>query len=352
MIGLNYEDFSEIDLSDQFFNSLIEDYEEFEKWFKKKSNTSSEALVFRDRGNNITGFLYTKIEDDKSTSLKKPLPDGKILKVGTLKINAHGTKLGERFVKKIFDIAMEESADYAYVTVFPKHLNLIKLLSRYGFIHYTEKETVNGTELVLLKSFTSVLNDPAFDFPLINFSEKKFFLLAIYPEFHSKFLTQSILNNEDINIVQDVSSANSIYKCYISGLARVKNLKKGDVLVIYRTNDKKGKAYYRSVATSICVVEEVKQIQSFESEQEFSRYVKRHSVFDEDTLKELYLKKKRRYVIKFTYNVALKKRIIRGRLIEECGISTKSRWDFIPLTRSQVTWILKAGNVSENFIVN
>ncbi len=352
MIGLNYEKFSEINLRDPFFSSLIEDYEEFEKWFQKKSKTSHDALVFRDRRNNITGFLYTKLEDDKSTSLRIPLPNGKVLKVGTLKINAHGTKLGERFIKKIFDVAMDESVDYAYVTVFPKHTKLINLLARYGFVHYTEKETDNGVELVLLKNFRSVSNNPSFDFPLINFHQKKFFLLAIYPEFHSRFLTQSILNNEDINIVQDISSANSIYKCYISGIARVNKLKKGDVLVIYRTSDNKGKAYYRSVATSICVVEEVKQIQSFKSEREFFSYVKPHSVFDDAELHELYSTKKRRYVIKFTYNIALKKRIIRGRLIEECGISTKSRWDFVPLTQSQVAWILKAGNVSENFIVN
>ena len=35
---------------------------------------------------------------------------------------------------------------------------------------------------------------------------------------------------------------------------QAKVLKKGDILVVYRTNDGKGYAEYRAVATSICTV--------------------------------------------------------------------------------------------------
>lgn len=352
MKGLCYEKFSDIDIEESFFSSLKEDYAEFASWFLKKQNSSAEALVYRNAKGSVTAFLYTKIEDDKESGLEKRLPNGRILKVGTLKVVAHGTKLGERFIKKILDIAMEEHADYAYVTVFPKHTGLINLLNRYGFMPFTVKRTSNGNEMVLVKDLSRFINEPRQDFPLIRLSGAKCYLLAIYPEFHTKFLPQSILKNEDLDIVQDVSSANSIHKCYISGIARVKSLNPGDILVIYRTKDDKGKAYYRSVATSVCVVEEVRQVKSFTSRQEFFKFVKPHSVFDEAELSEIFDTKRNRYAIKFTYNVALKKRIIRGRLIEECAISTKTRWDFVPLTTSQVSWILNAGNISENFIVN
>jgi len=52
----------------------------------------------------------------------------KRIKVGTFKIDARGTKMGERFVKKIFDHAIHENAQEIYVTIFPEHVPLIVLL--------------------------------------------------------------------------------------------------------------------------------------------------------------------------------------------------------------------------------
>ncbi|WNY27475.1 hypothetical protein [Methanolapillus ohkumae] len=38
--------FSEVDLNDDFFTPLKEDYEEFSDWFLKKRNLEENALVF------------------------------------------------------------------------------------------------------------------------------------------------------------------------------------------------------------------------------------------------------------------------------------------------------------------
>lgn len=42
----------------------------------------------------------------------------KILKVGTFKIEAHGTKMGEQFIKVIMDYATSENVDVCYVTIY------------------------------------------------------------------------------------------------------------------------------------------------------------------------------------------------------------------------------------------
>lgn len=60
-------------------------------------------------------------------------PMKKRLKCGTFKIDARGTKMGERFVRKIFDFAMPHDIQEVYVTIFDKHQGLIGLLERYGF---------------------------------------------------------------------------------------------------------------------------------------------------------------------------------------------------------------------------
>ncbi|WP_310730564.1 hypothetical protein [Burkholderia multivorans] len=72
---------------------------EFEDWFHRKAENW--AYVFeQDDSNLIDGFLYLKIEDDPVEDVNPQLPAKRRVKVGTFKINAHGTKLGERFIKK------------------------------------------------------------------------------------------------------------------------------------------------------------------------------------------------------------------------------------------------------------
>ena len=56
----------------------------------------------------------------------------------------------------------------------------------------------------------------------------------------------SILKNEKEEILKDISFTNSIYKVYICRMHQAKVLKKGDILVVYRTNDGKGYAEYRA----------------------------------------------------------------------------------------------------------
>ena len=97
----------------------------------------------------LDGFLYVKIEEGAVEDVTPALPSARRLKVGPFKINPHGTKLGERFVKKIFDHAVHEEVEEIYVTVFAKHTGLISLLTRYGFEWQAAKRTANGEELVL-----------------------------------------------------------------------------------------------------------------------------------------------------------------------------------------------------------
>ncbi len=54
--------FSSIKLADVFFDSLKDDYPEFEKWFARKSVQGEEAVVQYDKEGHLQGFLYTKDE--------------------------------------------------------------------------------------------------------------------------------------------------------------------------------------------------------------------------------------------------------------------------------------------------
>jgi len=76
------------------------------------------------------------------------------VKLGTFKIDAHGTKLGERFIRVMFDYACRNRINEIYVTIFDKHVSLISLLTKYGFelVSRKNKTTKDGQEGVYFKT--------------------------------------------------------------------------------------------------------------------------------------------------------------------------------------------------------
>ncbi|MBY3125545.1 N-acetyltransferase [Rhizobium laguerreae] len=334
--------FKDVDLSDKFFDSLKAQYQEFSDWFLKKA-AEPVYVIDDDGGKGIRGFLYIKVETGEIIDVQPPLPAKRRLKVGTLKVNAKGTKLGERIIKRIFDHAILEDVSEIYVTVFDTHASLINLFKRYGFEQKGVKTTPNGEELVLLRSFETLANDIVKDYPLMQTSGKSKWLLAIKPEFHTDLLPDSILKTEDRASEADVPHTNSIHKVYIAGLS-LNRMKRGDLVVIYRTTDIQGKAYYRSVATSVCVVEETYARKYFKDADAFVAFAKDHSVFGEQQLRDRYADGKPLYIAKLTYNAAFVKRPNRGALLD-IGITTQPKWDLRALSDAQFSSILELGKV-------
>ncbi|AYE35711.1 GNAT family N-acetyltransferase [Clostridium septicum] len=340
--------FRELDIRDVFFDSLKKDYPGFIGWFKKKADENESAYILDKNG--IQGFLYLKVEDEIYNNIKPTLKKFKRLKVGTFKINAHGTNLGERFIKILIDEIFKEGVSEAYVTIFPKHEALIKLLEKYGFKYFGVKSSDAGEENVYLKSIKEINNDILMDYPRVNYSGVNKFMLSIWPKYHTKMFPDSKLKTEKNHIIEDLSITNSIEKIYLSG-ADLSNYKKNDIVLIYRTKDKEKSASYSSVATSICVIEEVKHIDDFKDYNEFKRYCIKHSVFSEYELGRFWKSKQYKYLIKMLYNVALPKRIVRQDLINKIGLD-KNRWVAVNLTDKQFEKILRLGEVNESIIIN
>ncbi|MCU0348164.1 MAG: hypothetical protein MUC59_14580 [Saprospiraceae bacterium] len=341
----------DIDLSDVFFDSLRSDYNGFDDWFQKKANEGKSAYVFY-LNSKVNGFLFLKSEIDESISDTVPnLPTKRWLKIGTFKINPHGTRLGERFLKKSFDLAFRYNIDAIYVTVFPKHTALIEMFVKYGFEQVATKTTNSGVENVFVKDLKNVRKSTKLDYPRFNIVGNSKFLLAIRPEYHIKLFPDSILNNESYDDIQDVSHTNSIEKVYVCAMD-CNDLKKGDAVLIYRTSDNLGPAYHRSVVTSVCIVEEVKARHHFSSIENYLSYCESYSVFNRQELTEWYNRKGRLFVIKMVYNGAFKKRITRRILITEIGLNGDDRWGLYPLKDEQFNAIIKKGNVYESLIID
>lgn len=342
-----YLKFKEIDINDDFFTSLKNDYKEFEDWFNRKSEDFAYVQKINDK---IEGFLYLKKETGPIDDIDPIIDCDVAIKIGTMKINPHGTRLGERFIKKALDFAIQNNTKTIYVTVFEKHNHLINLYEKYGFKKHGIKNTVNGSEFVLIKNLDQIDYDSKLNYPKIN-TESDAYLLAIEPQYHTRMFPDSRLNTEDIDIVKDVSHTNSIEKIYICRMNGVSNLKEGDLLLIYRKTDIQGRARYRSVATSICVVDEVVSTRNFATFADYKNYCKNYSIFTDDELNYLYNSRYEYLTIKMTYNIALPKRIIRNDLIETIGLSESNYWGFFKIPNDKFNSILNFCNVNPNYFI-
>lgn len=349
---LQKKNFSDINLNDNFFDSLKAGYEEFPLWFNRKATEGAWAYTSYD-GPDVTGFLYVKTENDGLTDVDPPLPPKKRIKVGTFKIDARGTKMGERFIKKIFDHAIHENSEEIYVTVFPEHHTLIALLMRYGFIQRGTKTTQNGVENVLVKNLSQVFpGDLVKSYPLIDNRSGQSHLVSIIPMYHTKLLPDSILRNENgEDLIEDISHTNSIHKVYLCAMRGVADIKPGDRVLIYRPGESEPK-WFKSVATSICVAEEYRSIYSFKSENDFLAYCEPYSVFSHEELRRFWFEKKYTHIFRFMYNSAFTRRINLKSLVEDHGLIRTDYWGYRPLENWRVSKIASAGGVDESLVIN
>lgn len=342
-------EFNAVNLEDTFFDSLRDNYQGFNEWFKRKAHNKESAYILLDDNGSIQAFLYVKIENGSVDDVEPQLPKAKRLKIGTFKVNPHSTRLGERFLKLIFDDARKNGVQEIYVTIYPDKHELINFLKIYGFVKMGNKKE----EFVFVKNMRLTTGNLLFDYPRINISNSNFFSLSIYPVYHTKLFPDSMLKTEQKNVnslIRDISYTNSIHKIYISYMRGLSILKNGDVLVIRRSAEKGKLALYNSVFTTVCLIEEVRTKHMFKSIDEYLGYVKSYSVFDQTTLINLW-NKNNMTVIKMTYNYSLAHRITNKEFLESIGIEPLY-WGFFRLTKALFKEIIMRGGVDERFIVD
>lgn len=104
--------FKQINLNDEFFDSLRNSYHEFNVWFKKKAEEGRKANCVFYSNDKIIAFLSLKIEDENAKYLNDipGFESGiKRLKISTFKIIKNSERrLGERFIQRIYKSAREE----------------------------------------------------------------------------------------------------------------------------------------------------------------------------------------------------------------------------------------------------
>lgn len=343
--------FGEIDLSDEFFDTFREDYIDFDKWFNSKASDEAYVCIYN---NKVRGFLYLKseYENENYNNINPTFLPKRRLKIGSFKITLYGFKLGERFLKIIFDNALKQNVDEIYATIFDnktERLSLINLLESFGFYLFGNKSTSSGKEKVYIRDFSKKMenSNPRLTYPYFSL-QKKIFFVPIYEEYHTELFPDSILRTESPSAFLDNEPhRNAISKVYISH-AYERQIKKGDILLFYRTG-----GYYKGVVTTIGIVESIKD--NIKNEKEYIKYCLGKTVLSNIKLLEFWNRfpDYKPFVINFLYCYSLPKRPNLKSLID-VGVfpDTSLPRGISPISTKNFKKILDISNSNENIIVD
>ncbi|HAM98486.1 MAG TPA: hypothetical protein DCQ26_07720 [Marinilabiliales bacterium] len=307
VLAVKKVDFAEVNLNDNFFDSFRSDYKEFDKWFNSKAEQPCYVCYSDD---HLTAFLYVKIEKAYEESYSDIIPNfepKKRLKIGTLKVTSNGYKIGERFLKTIFDNALLFRVEEIYVTIFdkrPEQEQLMEMLEEWGFYKHGIKNSQNGQEIVYVRTFNKHLpvniENPKLTFPFFSRQTDKY-LIKIEPQYHTELFPDSINTREDkAKYTENEPHRNRISKVYISH-SPDRNLKSGDIVLIYRIGETAPKKY-SSTVTSICIVESIKN--SFTDFEDFFNCCNRRTMISKEDLRTNWWNKFPNYkpfIINFLY---------------------------------------------------
>lgn len=357
VLSVKKELFGNLNLRDTFFDSFREDYKEFDDWFNRKSDEI--AYICTSETSEIVAFLYVKVEgrNEYYSDIIPSFSPAKRLKIGTFKVISNGYKLGERFLKIVFDNALRFSVEEIYVTLFDYTLEqnrLIELLCDWGFKKHGVKQTDNGEEVVLVRDFRPHVNksNPCESYPYLSSDSRKF-LVPIHPEYHTELFPDSILRTESPNdFIENKPNRNAISKVYISRSFE-RGLKAGDIVVFYRTASG-GSAYYTSVTTTVGVVQSV--ITDIRSEKQFIELCRKRSVFSDDKLREYWNRRtsNRPFMVKFLYVYSFPKRMNLKALIDAGVIQSTEAVPrgFEQISDEQFDRILEGSEADGRIIIN
>ena len=349
VLNVRKEYFGRINLQDPFFDSFRDSYPGFDAWFNGKCN--EQAYICDDQDGNLVGFLYLKVEgpEENYGDIIPLMAPKKRLKIGTFKIESTGYRLGERFIKIVFDNAVKFDVEEVYVTMFSEKSDvapLCDLLERWGFKYFGKK---NGDESVYVKELSSFdsTKTPKENFPIVRYEGVQKFFLPILSKYHTSLFPDSILNTEDPeDFLSNVPHRYALQKVYIS-FSFERNINPGDLVYVYRMGDTNKR--YTSCLTTLCVIEDVHY--DFPTKQAFFDCCENRSVFSKDELESFWKDYSQKIlVVKLIVIRELKTRLILNDLWNMGIIETGSGpRPFTRLSNEQFAQILEASNTPIRF---
>lgn len=245
--ALNSYTVHNLNIDDPFFDSLKREYPDFEIWFEKISRDGRNCWVYYKLDGSIGALLIYKFENEQILSTP-PQSKKKRLKISTMKVSRVGYKIGELLIKLAIELSVNNSLPEIYLTHFTKDKdNLVDLITEFGYNYvgkldknnedvYLKKILINKNEIIGLSPVEISKNF----YPNFYDGQKvKKHIIPIQPKYHQKLFTdyrrQSTLNKYFKKFIVEGNTIKKAYLCH----AASKKLEVGDILLFYRSKDKK-----------------------------------------------------------------------------------------------------------------
>lgn len=346
--GLEEDFIYNLDLSDPLFDTLKEDYPEFESWFKKISRQGRKCWVHYNSDGSIGALLIYKIEDEPLDTIP-PYPKKKREKISTFIVHHIGQKIGELFIKLAVDIAIKNRTEEIYLTHFTKPDDrLVELITEYGFIMAAKNS--RGEEIFIKKIYA----DPArvltlsplevsreyypsfYDGPDVS----KYFI-PIWPANHERLFTD-FKGSRQTKLPEHsgmfVIEGNTIKKAYLSH-TRNKQISPGDIVFFYRSQDLR-------MVTSIGVIESVHR--DLQQANDIIKIVGKRTVYSRDEIEKM---DKPLTVIMFRHHFHVKDPVSFKRL-KEMGILTFAPQSITKINEENYNNLIEACGIERRFTVH
>lgn len=347
ILNINKVKVGQLDINDTFFDGLKNSYPGFENWLRSKENEDAYCYF---ENNKLLAMLMLKNEEigEDYSDISPTMRNNRKLKVSTFKVDIKKKKIGERFIKIIFDQAIYSNVNEIYVTIFDdtdEKKALISYFERFGFSYHGKKK---GRELVYVRSMNKnyIKTDPLKTYPYIDRSNDSY-IVAILPEYHTYLLPDSKLSKESYrNIHMPVEYA--IKKYYISATGFKQKPNIGDNLIFYRMKEGFIPAKYSSVLTTIGIVTDIYTPTNIN---DLVNKVKGKTVYTEEAIRNYYNSRINiTYIIEFAYITTLENKINLNDCLENSILFDYPR-GVEKITKEQFDKILEIGNVDNSIII-
>ncbi len=295
-------------LQEDFFDSLRQDYKTFDDWFKRSCSEGNKKASYITQNDKILAFFGYKIEEGKFDSpldyqedaYDENIINNKRIKITTLKSTEQLKRMAEFAISNAYNYAIEEEADYIYLTIVEDTENKKKLssiLRKHGFVNVGYQEPTrnqrNDKEYFYIKYLNKIAwsKDVKKTLPLV--PEKPFSLgvkvriLPIKDKWHDKMFPLNQLKNVEQKADYSLTVSHSLKKTYIHSMSTIASLNVGDICLMYRMGEGPRKGYKNSV-TGIAYVEKQYKVKDFDSFEDFKKQFQETTVFTKEELFYLY----------------------------------------------------------------
>lgn len=337
--------FGDLSLNDVFFETFIREYHtNYLKWF----NSKAEDLVYisEDESKSLKALLKLKVEgpEEDYSDITPIFPKAKRLKICSFKVDYTGEKLGERFMRIIFDHALKDNVDEIYVTIYNTskiRKRLIDLLERWGFNKWGKK----NEEVVYLRKLNGpVTGDLRKDFPF-HFFRDEVYLIPL----HKTYLSQLLPSKEIRKKFSDYEPSKYGIRKVLILHESFSKLKTGAILLFYQ----KTSILNDRGILAVGIVED--SYSGFNSKNAFFSRCRKRSILPNIQLEHCWKKAKGKpMVINFLFVESFLHNEISNIDVEAAGIDTNKLIGQIPfkISNEQFKKLIKGTNYERCIIFN